>query len=188
MIRITGGELRGRKIPVPKGRDVRPTTDKVRLALGNMLAGEFDGARVLDLFAGTGSLAFEAASRGASEVVLVEKNRKYASLIRLAAESLGLDGRVKVVNTDAFRTSNILKEKGEFDIIFMDPPYEMFFREKELKQIEGLVSELAAGSLTPGGILVIQAPEKAEVPHGPLILDRERTYGSTKVLVFIRGE
>jgi len=119
-VRIIGGEWRRRRVEVPAGVDVRPTPDRVRETLFNWLAPVLPGASCLDLFAGTGALAFEALSRGAARAVLVERDRRAAAALESARAVLGANATI--VNDDALAW---LARSGHesFDIVFVDPPY-----------------------------------------------------------------
>ena len=122
-MRITGGEVGGRRIKVPKG--IRPTQDKIRAAIFNILGDKIKGAKFVDLFAGSGSVGIEAISRGASEVIFVEKSRKVLAVLNENLKSLGCVNKSKVIMADA------LKVKIETpDIIFADPPYDKGFAKK----------------------------------------------------------
>ena len=119
-MRIVGGEWRGRRIDVPAAAGVRPTPDRVRETLFNWLGQRLDGAACLDLFAGSGALGFEAASRGAARVVMVEANRGVAAALRSSREALGA-AAVEIVAGDGFA---FLAQRGErFDVVFLDPPF-----------------------------------------------------------------
>ncbi|MDY6322392.1 MAG: 16S rRNA (guanine(966)-N(2))-methyltransferase RsmD [Succinivibrio sp.] len=120
-VRIIGGSLRGRTLPVLDLPGLRPTPDRVRETVFSWLDGSFAGARVLDLFAGSGALGIEALSRGAADVVLVEKDPKNAQNLESVIQSMKLS-RIMAVNQDAL---SFLKEvSGSFDIVFADPPYQ----------------------------------------------------------------
>lgn len=123
MLRITGGVLRGRAIQAPPHDRTRPTQSKLRQALFNSLQTVTPGARVLDLFAGSGALGFEALSRGAEEVVFVEISRTVAKLIHRNAEALGVTSQVKVLIEPVDSGVAHLKKLGPFDLILADPPY-----------------------------------------------------------------
>lgn len=121
-VRIIAGSLRGSKLPVPERAGVRPTSDRVRETLFNWLQQQVAGRRVLDLFAGTGALGFEAASRGAAEVVLVERDATLAAELRTSAS------RLKCANVTV-ETSDVLAwlaapPAGRFDLVFLDPPFD----------------------------------------------------------------
>jgi len=118
-IRIIGGEYRGRKIPVPDHADLRPTPDRVRETLFNWLGQSLDGLACLDLFAGSGALGFEAASRGAARVVLVEQDRAVFELLKKTRDEIGAL-QVEPVLDDAF---SYLKRMPTFDVVFLDPPF-----------------------------------------------------------------
>jgi len=123
-IRITGGRLKGRKISVAEGYDARYTSSRVREALFNMI-GDVEGKHILDLFAGAGSFAIEALSRGAASATAVEMDRKRAALMRANLETLALNKYCQVLDMDVRYAVPFLYSKGAlYDIIFMDPPYE----------------------------------------------------------------
>jgi 16S rRNA (guanine966-N2)-methyltransferase len=147
-IRIIGGEYRGRRIPVPDRSDLRPTPDRVRETLFNWLGQTLDGKSCLDLFAGSGALGFEAASRGARRVVMVENDRgAFSNLEKTLAL---IDARqVDLIFGDAF---DYLKKGDErFDVVFLDPP----FRQNALPTLlERLPQRLA-----PGALVYVEAPE-----------------------------
>ncbi len=119
-VRIVGGEWRSRRLAVPARADLRPTPDRVRETLFNWLGQRLDGRACLDLFAGSGALGFEAASRGAARVVMVESDRAALAGLRRSREALGA-ARVEIVAGDAFE---YLARGGErFDVVFLDPPF-----------------------------------------------------------------
>jgi 16S rRNA (guanine966-N2)-methyltransferase len=119
-IRIISGRWRRRLLPVPDVEGLRPTPDRVRETLFNWLAGRIEGARCLDLYAGSGALGFEAASRGAAEVVMVERDPHAVDSMRRQAAALGAD-QIEVVHADARHW--LQGEATPFDIVFLDPPY-----------------------------------------------------------------
>jgi 16S rRNA (guanine966-N2)-methyltransferase len=121
MPRITGGQLGSRKLRSPKSSVVRPTPGRVKESLFSILMHRVEGARLLDLFAGTGAIGFEAASRGASRVVAVEADRAIAQTIEAAAEQLGVADVVSVVAAPVDRA--LYRIEGPFDIVYLDPPY-----------------------------------------------------------------
>ncbi len=176
-MRIVAGSLGGRRIAVPKGEGTRPTSDRVREALFAML-GPLDGERVLDLFAGSGALAFEALSRGAATAVLVERDRRAADVIRANAATLGLgDEDVSVRQMPAATAVRTARERGEaYDLVFLDPPY---------RQAAALGTELAV-ALAP--LLVAGARVVTESDHRlpldlPLPISHERRYGDTLIRI-----
>ncbi len=133
-IRIIGGQWRGRKLVVPERAGLRPTGDRVRETLFNWLQPHIIGARCLDLFAGTGALGLEAASRGAGSVVMIEHDRELAGRLRQVADEWPGGERIEVIHTNAFRW---LDNAGDpFGIVFVDPP---FGQGLQLKAIDALV-------------------------------------------------
>jgi len=139
-VRIVGGTFRGRQLAVPEGAELRPTPDRVRETLFNWLGQRLDGAQCLDLYAGSGALGFEAASRGAARVVLVERDRRALVGLRRAREALGADA-VEVVAGDA---EAYLASGGErFDVVFLDPP---FRQNADAALLGRLVPRLQAGA------------------------------------------
>jgi 16S rRNA (guanine966-N2)-methyltransferase len=119
--KITGGSLGSRKVKSPKSLHVRPTPGRVKESLFSILMHRIDGARVLDLFAGTGAIGFEAASRGAARVVAVEGHRETALAIEETARDLGLGSRHETIGAPAERA--LYRIEGPFDIVYLDPPY-----------------------------------------------------------------
>lgn len=123
-MRIIAGEARSRQIDAPKGRDTRPTLDRVRENLFNIIARSVPDARVLDLYAGSGALSLEALSRGAREAVLVDRDREAHRVETANAEKLGYAGRARILLTDALSACGRLEKEGlRFDLVFLDPPY-----------------------------------------------------------------
>jgi 16S rRNA (guanine966-N2)-methyltransferase len=123
MLRLTGGEFRGRVIEAPAGNQTRPTQARLRQALFNSIQTTLPGARVLDLFAGSGALGFEALSRGASRVVFVEKSKSAAALIRKNAALLRVEDQIEVIQGSWESQMPRRVGAGSFDLILADPPY-----------------------------------------------------------------
>lgn len=178
-MRVVGGDLRGRALATPRDHAIRPTTDRAREAVFNVLAHRFgdrlEGARVLDLFAGTGALGIEALSRGASYCVFIEESAEGRGLIRTNVESFGLTGRTKIFRRDATG----LGEAGTmapFGLVFADPPYGKGLGELALR------SARAGGWLAPGALCVVEETASVAFEPGPgfTVLD-ERSYGETVV-------
>lgn len=177
-MRIIGGEYRGRSIRAPKGRDTRPTTDRVREALFNVLAHAdyappLAGARGLDLFAGSGALGLEALSRGATFVLFVDTDAAARAAIRANLMELGLQGRAKIWRRDAVKMGRCAPMPA-FDIAFLDPPYGQGLAERALATLA------AEGWLKPGALAVVEESARAgfTAPQGFSLLD-ERAYGDT---------
>ncbi len=166
-MRIISGTHGGRLIKPPSYFKARPTTDLAKEALFNILSHsiDLDGITVLDLFAGTGSISFEFASRGAREVICVEKNSRYAAFIEKQASDFSLNG-IRVVRMDAFR---FLKEKQEgFDVIFADPPYDL----KELQALPNAVFQ--QNHLKEGGLFILEHPSEYDFSKHPQFTELRR--------------
>jgi 16S rRNA (guanine966-N2)-methyltransferase len=178
MLRITGGRLARRKLKAPAGRGTRPTADRVKEALFNILGQELVGARVLDLYAGSGALGLEALSRGAFHCVLVENSPKALAVIRHNIAGLDLAASCGLIKGDVARSAAVLAEKGPFDLILADPPY-------ETGQVDVVTAE-ASGWLDRDGVLIIEHSPH-ERPNLTKVLDLfdHRAYGQTE-LSFIR--
>ena len=140
---------RGRKLPVPAAEGLRPTPDRVRETLFNWLAPHLPGARCLDLFAGTGALCLEALSRGAGEVVMVERDGAVAANLRRSLETLGAQ-RATLIQADA--TEYLARAVEPFDIVFVDPP----FASDLIGRCAALLE--ARGWVRPGGLVYVEAP------------------------------
>jgi 16S rRNA (guanine966-N2)-methyltransferase len=169
-LRITSGELGGRRIRVPRG-DVRPTTERVREAIFSIL-GDVAGARVLDLFCGSGALAIEALSRGAAEATLVDTDPRTA---RDNLESLGLSGRAATVKADAARFLR-RAEPGSYDLVLCDPPYRL--ADRLATGLEPLIRSALAES---GRVMIESSPDNPLQMELPLLT--EKTYGDTMVRI-----
>jgi 16S rRNA (guanine966-N2)-methyltransferase len=177
-MRITGGTGRGRRLKVPAGPRVRPTSDKVKQALFNIIGNRIEGATFLDLFAGAGGIGIEALSRGAGRVVFVDDSRESLSAVRINVEQAGFADRAQLVFSKA--ESFLGKPSGPYDIVFLDPPYAM-----ELGPLLGLIAE--SGILKPGCEVIAEHFKKQPSPPaaGTLTRYREARYGDT-VLSFYR--
>lgn len=180
MTRIVAGSAGGRTLQVP-ARGTRPTSDRVREALFSRLEhlGVVDGARVLDLYAGSGALGLEAASRGAAAVTLVESARDAADVCRRNVAALGLGGTVQVV---AERVERYVQRPAPapWDLVLLDPPYDLGDAE-----LDAVLADLVpdAARLTPGAVVVVERSTRGAEPGWPATLRRldRRTYGETAV-------
>jgi 16S rRNA (guanine966-N2)-methyltransferase len=181
-MRIVAGKFRAKRIEAPKGLATRPTSDKVRQALFNVLehgAPQFDftGARVLDLFAGSGALGLEAMSRGARFCLFVEESAEARASIRRNVEALSLTGATKIWRRDATR----LGEAGTmqpFDLIFLDPPYGRGLGTRALQSAAG------GGWIRDGAIAVLEERADVEVELSTAFQELDaRIYGETKIVV-----
>jgi 16S rRNA (guanine966-N2)-methyltransferase len=181
-LRIIGGAYRGRKLPVPSQPGLRPTSDRVRETLFNWLSPVIEGARCLDLFAGSGALGIEAASRGAGRVVLVERSEPVARVLRENVRTLGAT-QVSIVRDDARRW---LAGRGEpYDLVFLDPPF-------GADLLAPCCGFLAANDwLAPGALVYLEAAVSngfPELPEGWRLI-RDRRAGQVRFgLVEIDGE
>jgi 16S rRNA (guanine966-N2)-methyltransferase len=151
-VRIIAGEWRGRRISIPEGTSVRPTPDRARETLFNWLHGSLAGARCLDLYAGTGVLGFEALSRGAAELWLVERDAALVAALHATAAELGAEP--KIIRRDALA---FLREPAaaRFDVVFLDPPY--------AQALDPLL-ELLPRWLTPHATVYVERPRSAGLP------------------------
>ena len=192
-MRIISGALKGRKLARPKGPGVRPTTDRVREALFQILESsygvEWQGSSVLDLFAGSGALGIEALSRGADHAVFVEQHRQAAALAARNIEQCGLIGRAELLKTDVFR----LLKSGKafqapyrpFSVIFADPPYGKGISSRLLDA----VSQRAC-SLQKGALFVVEESRKTGLERRfkggcvSLDLQERRVYGDTAIFFY----
>lgn len=180
MTRIVGGSWSGRRLATPPGDVTRPTSEKVRAAIANALAaaGGLDGATVLDLYAGSGALGLELASRGAVRVVMVERNRAAQAAIRANIAALtDTDGRITLVPGDVLSYASAPGER--FDVVVADPPYD-----EPAGAIGTVLAALVtSGRLRPGADIVIERPARAgdlSWPD-PLVGRRSRRYGDTMI-------
>jgi 16S rRNA (guanine966-N2)-methyltransferase len=170
-VRVVAGEFRGRRLAAPRGVRTRPTADRVREALFSML-GDVSGARVLDLYAGSGALGIEALSRGAGSAVFVDRDPRAVAAIERNLESLGLEQ--EVLRQDAVRF--LARAKGTFDLVFCDPPYDSASR---------LAAPLAQGlpALTSEHARIVTESDKRNPLELPFPLITERTYGDTRIAI-----
>lgn len=186
-MRLTGGEYSGRLLKVPAD-GTRPTQDKVRAAIFSSLAATVPGARVLDLFAGTGALGLEAWSRGAAWIEWVESGKNALRVLRGNVAALGVPAEAgRVLAADVFRLLAAPCAGTPFDLALADPPYAE-------AQDKGWQAQLAAalarnGWVRPGGVFVFETEGKAPPPTLPdWRLARDKTYGSTRVLIWVRAD
>ncbi len=183
-MRIVGGHLKGRPLARPRSEDLRPTSDRVRQALFNILEHgiedfELAGAHVLDLFAGTGALGIEALSRGAASCVFVEQSPQSRAVIQENLTTFGLGGTTRVFRRDAANLGPSLKQL-KFSLLFLDPPYGQGLAER------ALASAASGQWVADGAIAVIEEDARSEIalPEDFEQID-QRTYGTTQ-LVFAR--
>ncbi len=185
-MRIVGGIHKGAPLAAPKGTDTRPTSDRVRESLFNILSHgidrfSLDNIRVLDLFAGTGALGLEALSRGAGFALFVDEDPEARGAVRENIETLGLTGRTRLFRRDVLRLGKAGK-MGTFGLVFLDPPYGRKLASKALAELR------RGGWLEEGALCIVEESASCEAEPFPgfNLLD-ERRYGNTK-LIFLRAE
>lgn len=174
MVRITSGRLRGRAVETPDGEGTRPLLSRLRKSLADVLRPRLPDARVLDLFGGSGAVAFELLSNGAREATLVELDDDAARRIEANASRLGV--RANVHHGDALKTIPVLGRRGEqFDVVVVAPPYGTDLQQRALDALQD------QRLLAEGGIVVSQRDHRDPParPRTPLVLTRTRTYGRT---------
>lgn len=186
-MRITGGSVRGRRLAAFRGLDIRPTSDLVREAVFNLLGpGNLSGARVLDLFAGTGSLGIEALSRGAALAVFVDSSAKATALILKNLKLCGLEASGLLLRKDLAGglPARLGMTAERFDLVFLDPPYGK-------RLILHLLDELQEQDLLgPGSTVVAQTEKEQDLPNavGNLMRAKVRTYGATRITLLKKEE
>ena len=182
-MRVVGGRLRGRNLATPKSQAIRPTADRLRESLFNILTHGYGNAlvdaRVLDLFAGTGALGIEASSRGAAFVLFVDDGAEARALLRENVETLGLGGITRIFRRDATQLGPV-HPLEPFSVVFLDPPYE-----KGLAEL-ALASARDGGWLVEGALAVVEESTAAKfaAPEGYTEIER-RDYGESE-LIFLR--
>ena len=174
MIRITGGNNRSRKLETPDVTTTKPTMDKVRAAVFNILSEDIKGKKVLDLFAGSGSYGFEALSRGASEVTFVDNNKEAINVIKKNASILK-EENVSIINSDV--ESFLKSSNDKFDIVFMDPPYKLEIYEKTVELLEK--NEF----LQPFSIVVLESDKKLNISETSYRKLKTYKYGLARIYV-----
>ena len=178
-MRLIAGRFRGRALASPRDRRVRPTTDRMRETLFNLLAHglplALDGARVADLYAGTGALGLEALSRGAVHVTFVENHPAALTLLNENIKTLGVTSEVRVMRTDAQR---LPPAPAPFDLVFLDPPYGQNLVAPTIDSLE------QAGWIDPGSIIVIECEESLTPAFEGLIPLKERIMGAARITIF----
>ena len=187
-MRISGGTAKGRKLCTPKGGkdSIRPTSDRVREALFSILGERVRGARVLDLFAGTGSLGLESLSRGAASAVFVDQSPQALELIRTNLHHCFATGQAELFRLDLGRSTGFtslarrLAPGSRFDLVFLDPPYEKKLAELTLTMVE--TNSFAA----PGGFVIAEERWRVVLPDtvGGLRLNLHRRYGETGIWLY----
>jgi 16S rRNA (guanine966-N2)-methyltransferase len=170
-LRVVAGEFKGRRLAAPRGARTRPTADRVREALFSML-GDVTGARVLDLYAGSGALGIEAISRGAASAVFVERDPQAVAVIERNLAALGVEA--DVVRQDVLRF--LARADGPFELVFCDPPYDSASR------LAGPLAERLP-ALTPDHARIVTESDKRHPLELPFPLLTERSYGDTRIAI-----
>ncbi|HGK9349203.1 TPA: 16S rRNA (guanine(966)-N(2))-methyltransferase RsmD [Streptococcus pneumoniae] len=179
-MKIVSGIYGGRPLKTLEGKTTRPTSDKVRGAIFNMIGPYFEGGRVLDLYAGSGGLSIEAVSRGMSNAVLVERGRKAQTIVAENIQMTKEIGKFQLLKMDAERA--LERVSGEFDLVFLDPPYTK-------EQIVADIEKMADRELFSEDVMVVCETDKAvELPEEIACLGiwKEKIYGISKVTVYVR--
>ena len=179
-MKIVSGIYGGRPLKTLEGKTTRPTSDKVRGAIFNMIGPYFEGGRVLDLYAGSGGLSIEAVSRGMASAVLVERDRKAQAIVAENIQMTKEVGKFELLKMDAERA--LEQVSGPFDLIFLDPPYAK-------EQIVADIEKMAERELFSEDVMVVCETDKAvELPEAIACLGiwKEKIYGISKVTVYVR--
>ena len=179
-MRVVAGKYGGRPLKTLEGKTTRPTTDKVKGAIFNMIGPYFDGGRVLDLYAGSGSLAIEAISRGIALAVLVEKERRAQAIISQNIKMTKEEKRFELLKMESNRALELLA--GQFDLVLLDPSYAK-------EQIAADIEKLAERELLSDDILVVCETDKSvDLPEetAGLGIWKQKIYGISKVTVYVR--
>jgi 16S rRNA (guanine966-N2)-methyltransferase len=170
-VRVVAGEFKGRRLYAPRGARTRPTADRVREALFSML-GDVSGARVLDLYAGSGALGIEALSRGAESAVFVERDQQALAALRRNLDAVGADADVR--RQDVLRF--LARSEGNFHLVFCDPPYDVAPR-------TAVALADALPGITEDNARIVTESDKRNPLELPLPLLVERTYGDTRIAI-----
>ena len=181
-MRVISGSAGGRRLKAPRGLHVRPTADRVKESLFNVLGEAWEGLRVLDLFAGSGALGIEALSRGASGAVFVDEDSRCIPVIRQNLQSCGLEDRANVIRAEALRFLSRRKAGQGFHIIFADPPYEFGLAAACLARVD------RGDWLSPCGQMIVEHSRREPMPErqGGVILADRRIYGDTRISMYKR--
>ncbi len=179
-MRVITGSVRGKKLSVLEGNDVRPTTDKVKEAIFSIIQFELPGAKVLDLFAGSGQLGIEAISRGAEKVFFVDKAKASINIITENISATGFEDKSKVIFMDSLDYLKSSKEK--YDIVFLDPPYNHGILEQVLPLLESHMNN--------GGRIICEHEQRLILPEkiGSICLKKKYKYGKIEVSQYIYSD
>ncbi len=182
-MRIITGSARGTRLETLEGEEItRPTPERVKEAVFNMLAFDLEGRRVLDLFAGSGQMGLEALSRGAASALFCDNNRQAVEIIKRNAQKTKLMSQTRVLNTDYKAVIRSLAGKEQFDIILLDPPYDSDMVQDAIDRI------LRAGIASERAIIVCESDRKEPFTGEGLTLHRHNRYGRIYITVLLCGE
>lgn len=175
-MRVITGTARGRKLVTLEGDDVRPTTDKVKESLFNIIQFDVEGALFLDLFAGCGQIGIEALSRGARQAVFVDKSKRSIDVIRENLKTTGFEKKAAVINSDS--VSFLSRRNEKYDIAFLDPPYATGVLQQALEKIDGVMNDNA--------IIICECPTAEELPSkiGRFEIFKQYKYGKTTLVSY----
>ncbi|WP_258361091.1 16S rRNA (guanine(966)-N(2))-methyltransferase RsmD [Moorella sulfitireducens (nom. illeg.)] len=181
MVRIIAGQVRGLRLRTPGGLVTRPTSDRVREALFNILGARVIDSIFLDLFAGTGAVGLEALSRGAREAVFIEKNRRALSCLDANLAATGFKDKARIIAADARPALDVLRRRGAaFDLIYIDPPYRQGWGDIILPAVVPLVA--------PDGIVILETAASEATPEtADMVLLSRRIYGDTALIFYQRA-
>jgi len=180
-MRVIAGVAKGRKLYTPKGISVRPTSDRVKEAMFNIIGPKVIDTKVLDVFAGTGNLGIEALSRGASEAIFIDSKAEAIELIKKNLEITGLKSKAVVIRADVEKgLKNLIKDKQKFNLIFLDPPYGI-----SVSFLNAILFMLSSYLLDADGLLVLERPAKANpITVEGLEIESIRIYGDTALMFY----
>ena len=181
VMRVTGGQFRGRRLRAPRGPDTRPATGRVRESVFSALGATVVGARVLDLYAGAGTLGIEALSRGGDSVVFVEKSRAAVGSLRWNLRSVGAIGTTRVISQSVERFLSHPREGDRFDIVFADPPWDI-----SSEQLAGILARVTA-RLNAEALVVVtrRAGDGVPVVDGLEVANRRR-HGDAQIIRYVK--
>jgi 16S rRNA (guanine966-N2)-methyltransferase len=181
MLRVIAGEYKGRKLLAPKGLSCRPTLDRVKESIFNVLGADIIDRNVLDLFCGSGSLGIEALSRGAATVAFIDFDKEALEITRRNLSTLGLEKKATCILADVMKIGGRIRE-AKFDLIFIDPPYENQYGSQIIKLL------LDYAILAEAGLLVLEHSRHEEIVYEPLKLLKQLKFGQTEVDFYFRPD
>jgi 16S rRNA (guanine966-N2)-methyltransferase len=180
-MRVISGSAKGRRLFSPKGKDIRPTSDRVKEAIFNIIGPRIYNTNIIDVFAGTGSLGIEALSRGATHAFFIDSKREAIGLIRKNLDATGLANNATIINADAGKAVKRLISDGvDAEVIFLDPPYRI-----SVSYLNAVIESLASYVLAIGGLLILEHASRSEPPRFEnLEIASMRVYGDTAVTIY----